>query len=174
MPSISKLLLGLYLLFIHTATAIHPNDLEFAKRDDLYAPPVASPAASAGASVSTNASAVPSKTGPTTPKPTGTIHPDDPLAELPSLGPGYDETMMESFSKLDNSLNSELSSVLSVASASLPCLTVTDVSGSPVTMCGPTQASAPAGATGQGAGGKLRANVAALLGVGLLVALMAL
>ncbi|KPI39997.1 uncharacterized protein AB675_11412 [Cyphellophora attinorum] len=67
-------------------------------------------------------------------------HPDP--HDYPTLGAPLDDAAIASISAQDKSFDKEISSVMSVASASLPCKAVTDVSGSPVTICAPTQAMA--------------------------------
>lgn len=84
-----------------------------------------------------------------TAKPNKTI--SEPM-DYPTLPP-MDDDFLSSMSAVDQSHNSEISSVMSEASASLPCLTVTDVEGTPVKICGPTQASAPPGQNKNAAAG---------------------
>jgi hypothetical protein len=93
--------------------------------------------------------------------------PADPH-DYPTLGAPLDDAAIASISAQDKSFDKEISSVMSVASASLPCKAVTDVSGSPVTICAPTQAMATLqGSAAGNAGGKAMglAAVAALAAV---------
>jgi hypothetical protein len=76
----------------------------------------------------------------------GYLNDDD--YDFPTL-PGFNSELLASLSSIDSSINQQVSSAIAGMS-SAPCIGVPDISGTPVTLCGPTAESATGTAKSSG------------------------